>query len=85
MLQKHEKHYKRKRIHEEHLLEYVNHINYSDRNKTIMKKYAQGESYGEIAREFGITPSRVNIIIASYIAKCVWYRNEHFPEDISLD
>lgn len=75
------KHYKRERIEKEHLLDFVDHIDYSDRNKTIMKRYASGESYSAIANDYGITPERVNIIIANCVTKCAWYRNKHFPEE----
>ena len=74
------KHYKRERIEKEHLLDYIDHIDYSDRNKTIMKRYASGESYSAIANDYSITPERVNIIIANCVTKCAWYKNRHFPE-----
>lgn len=75
------KHYKRERIKKEHLLDYIDHIDYSDRNKTIMKRYASGESYSAIANDYGITPERVNIIIANCVTKCAWYKNRHFSKD----
>ncbi len=77
----HKNNYKRDRIKNEHLLDFVDHIDYSERNKTIMKRYASGQSYKEIAGDYGITPERVNNIIANCMVKCAWYRNKHSQEN----
>lgn len=69
--------YKRDRIKNEHLLDFVDHIDYSERNKTIMKRYTSGQSYKEIAGDYGITPERVNNIVANCVTKCAWYRKKH--------
>lgn len=78
----HKNNYKRDRIKNERLLDFVDHIDYSERNKTIMKRYASGQSYKAIAGDYGITPERVNNIIANCVTKCAWYRKKHNKKTI---
>lgn len=74
-----ERHHHRKRIIEEKLLQYRERVLVSERNKTIVEQYAQGKSYGEIAKKNGITTSRVEQIVHGYIRHCVMLKKGEGP------
>lgn len=65
-----EKHnFRRAEIIERHLLDYIDLVPVSDRNKEIVKKYAAGESFTDLAAEYGLSHTRVVTIVVNYISK----------------
>ena len=61
--------FRRQRIIEEHLLDYIDRAEVSDRNKEIVKKYVAGKSFKALAEEYGLTDSRMGSIVSAYISK----------------
>ena len=68
--------HKRDRIRTEDLLQYLDKINVSERNKQIVQSYADGVGYQELAERYGITDNRVSQIIYNYIRHCVLYQRK---------
>lgn len=64
----------RERIIKENLLQYRDAIKLSDRNKEIVKSYAEGVSYKELAAQYRITNTRVAQIVQEYIRHCGLYK-----------
>ena len=76
-------HHQRDRIIEEGLLQYMERIKTSERNKQIVKAYVDGVGYKALADEYGITDNRIAQIINNYIRHCClcrknvrWYKDE---------
>lgn len=65
--------FRRAQIIEEHLLDYIDQVTVSDRNKEIVKKYAAGKDFGELSEEYGLAYSRVVTIVVNYISKVSKY------------
>lgn len=66
---RHKPNFRRERIINEHLLDYIDQVKDSDRNKEIVKKYVAGESFKALSEEYGITDGRLGAIVAEYISK----------------
>ena len=64
------------RILTENLLQYIDKIKVSERNKQIVRSYAEGTGYRELAEKYGITDSRVAQIVYNYIRHCSIYKKE---------
>lgn len=62
-------HHKRKRIIEENLMENIDLVDVSDRNKDIVRMYVSGSLYREICEKHHITKQTVSDIISRYIRK----------------
>lgn len=67
-------HYRRKRLIEENLLQYMAYIKTSDRNKQIVKAYAEGAGYQELAELYGVCADRIPQIVTTYIRHCSLYK-----------
>lgn len=65
----HKPNFRRQRLVDEHLLDYMDQVKDSDRNKEIVKRYAAGESFKVLSEEYGITDGRLGAIVANYISK----------------
>lgn len=63
------KDYLRNLIEQEGLLQYIENISCSNRNKEIVIKYAAGMSQTELAREYGVTANRIHAIIFETLQK----------------
>lgn len=59
--------HKRKRIIEENLIQYIDIVDMSDRNKGIVRMCAAGASLTAIAEAYGISSARVSQILFRYI------------------
>ena len=62
-----EPHRKRQRIIDENLMEYIDVVKVSDRNKEIVKMYVAGSSFKEIAEQYNLNRQTVSDIILRYI------------------
>ena len=62
-------HHKRKRIIEENLMEYIDIVDISDRNKDIIRMYVSGASYKEICEKYNIKKQTASDVVARYIHK----------------
>lgn len=60
-------------------MQYKDLIKVSDRNKMLVEDYAQGRSYTDLAREYGVSTSRVEQIVYSYIRHCVLFSGRMSP------
>lgn len=58
------------------LLTYIDHVNVSERNKEIVKKYVEGASYATLGKLYGISGSRVRSIIVHFRRHAVNYGKE---------
>lgn len=67
--------FKRERIQNENLLEYIDLVTFSDRNKEIVVRYVNGENYPVIAKDYGLSATRIANVVSTYILKAVSYRN----------
>lgn len=61
----------RDRIIAEHLMDYIEVVALSTRNKDIVKHYVSGKSYSQIAKEYNLSESRIPQIVHSYILHCL--------------
>lgn len=69
MFNKAPKNFRRTRILEENLLEYMDKVDFSERNKDIVRKYVSGTSYKSLADEYQLTTERIASIVRDYILK----------------
>ena len=76
MIKHNSKNHFRKRIIDENLLQYIQYVKMTDRNKSIVTEYVSGSSYIELGRKHFVTPSRVRDIIRDYIHHCNLYKNK---------
>lgn len=67
MVKKKPHHYMRTRILDEGLMEYIDVVKMTDRNRDIVKMYVGGTSYVPIAEKYGISIQRVSRIVMGYI------------------
>jgi Mor family transcriptional regulator len=74
-MKRHSPNFRRDIIINNNLLEYINMINTSDRNKDITIKYANGISYKELSKEHNITTPRVASIVWDCLCKCKRIKN----------
>ena len=72
------KNYKRTLIVDEGLLKYINDVSMSDRDKSIVISYAEGQSYKTLAQINGITANRVAAIIGKYVRRAHGQKNINF-------
>ena len=81
-IKKHEHNHNHKRLIEEKLLDYLDKINVSGRDKKVVVSYAEGKAYKEIALLYGISTSRVAAVISRYVR----YAHRHINQmDASED
>lgn len=66
-------HHYRQEIKENGYLDYVEIVSISDRNKKIVLEYMSGESYENLAIQYGLSYNRIPQIIYSYINKVSRY------------
>ena len=64
---KREHHHKRKRIIEENLMEYIDVVKISDRNKDIVRMYVAGAPYKEICEKYNINRQTASDVVARFI------------------
>lgn len=57
----------RARIINECLLEYIDVVKTSDRNREIVEKYVRGSGFGEISKVYNLSYSRIRGIVYNYI------------------
>ena len=62
-----QRNFRRDRILEEGLLDYIEFVNISSRNKEIVISYVNGCSYKELAEKHGVSNNRIPQIIREYI------------------
>lgn len=55
---------------------YIDYVNISERNKEIVKRYAEGASYVALGTFYGISESRIWLIIVNYRRHAVKYGKE---------
>ena len=60
-------------IEEEDLLQYKAFIEMSERNISIVMDYANGASFTNLARQHGVSNTRIRAIIVDYIRYCHRY------------
>lgn len=68
--------FRREIIIQQRMLDDVEHVSDSGRNKEIVQKYVDGSSYNELATEYGLTSNRIQGIIVQYISHVGEYRNK---------
>lgn len=57
----------REQIIAEDLLQYIDDMPISGRNKSIVIAYAEGASYKDLSAKFSVSPERIRKIIFTYI------------------
>ena len=62
-----EPNHKRKRIIEENLMDYIDVVDVSDRNKEIVRMYVAGAKYKEICEKYNIKKQTVSDIVLRYM------------------
>ena len=63
----------RKHIEEYHLLDYIDQVSLSDRNRDIVSRYMTGESQAELARCYKVSRGAVHQVIATYYSNVLKY------------
>lgn len=74
-MQRRKKNFRRKRILDENMLDYIDICGGSERNKEIIVAYANGENYNSIAEKHGISSTRVEQIVMEYVLKVIRNKN----------
>ena len=70
--------FRRDRIKRENLLQYLDIILISDRNKDIVRRYTAGESETRLAECYGVTPNRIASIVAGFLWHCSQMQKQRF-------
>ena len=65
------RHHYRKVILDENLLWYADRVNMMDRDKALVKDYANGSNYKELGEKYGISHKSVPGTISRYIRKAL--------------
>ena len=76
-----------KRVTEKNLLEYLERVKMSERNKQIVKIYfSTFPTYDKLGKEYGISGERVRQILVRFSAKSYFlYRKDHPSEEEMLN
>lgn len=63
----------RDKIIEEHLLDFIDQVSLSARNRDIVLRYMSGESQAELARCYSVSRNAVHQVIATYYSNVLKY------------
>ena len=63
----------REHVSEYHLLDYIDQVSLSDRNRDIVSRYMTGESQAELARYYEVSRGAVHQVIATYYSNVLKY------------
>ena len=63
-------HHRRETIINENLLQYIDQIKISARDKQVVQEYVDGASYNQLGEKYGFAPNRVPQIEFHYIRHC---------------
>ena len=69
--------FRRDKIIDERLMNYIQFVNISDRNKEIVVAYVNGSTYTELAEKYGVATNRIAQIIRQYIFHARIYKIEN--------
>lgn len=75
------KNFRRTRILDENLLEYLDKVNFSSRNKEIVRKYVSGIPYKTLAEEYDLTSGRIAGVVKDYILKVSKIKRQESEND----
>lgn len=66
MITKRPNNWRRELIIKNNLIAYLDNINISDKNKSIVRDYVSGLSYKEVGEKYNISSSRVEEVLATF-------------------
>lgn len=69
--------FRRDKIIDERLMNYIQFVNISDRNKEIVVAYVNGSTYKELAEKYGVSTNRIAQIVRQYIFHVRIYKIEN--------
>lgn len=68
-MKNHPANFRRQKIIDNNMLQYIDNTNTIPRNKEIIKEYVAGKSYKELSEKYGIPAKSVASMVAHYVNK----------------